>query len=283
MLTKRTFALAAIFGAAFWGCQQSGGNLDDAERWATDFVANFQQIMPQVPLLQSQKSNMLDEKEAYAVQQQVIDKFRASGEKMIGYKLGLTGKVRPFGAPEPVYGQLWSSMQLAQSDTVRLSHFVQAMVEVELAFYFADDVDYPVAPEQLRKAVAAVAPAIELPDLAFSSMENLSYLDLIAANVGARHLIVGEKQPISNVDINALQVRIAHNGALAGQGSASAVMGDQWSALAFLAEKLHARDKKIKAGEVVLTGTMTAMSPAKVGRYDADFGELGSLYFWCKP
>lgn len=66
------------------------------------------------------------------------------------------------------------------------------MLEIEIAFIFGKDVTYPITLEDLPTAIDKVTPAVELPDLFFKNLNNLDWKDLIALNVAARRVIIGD-------------------------------------------------------------------------------------------
>ncbi len=232
----------------------------------------------QVPNL-TQEFPDTDYDAAYAFQEALIDSFEADGDELIGYKVGLTGPVLPFGAEEPVYGRLYDSMLVRPNGKVHRSDFVVPMVEIELAFIFGEDVTYPITQEELAEKVVAVAPAVEFPDLVFEDLPNLYWLDIIALNVSPRKVLIGRPVPIERVDVNNISVIVRRDGDVINEGVSTNVLGDQWESLLFLVERLHARGYQIEAGDVVITGAMSGMFPASVGHYQVSYEDLGRLRF----
>jgi hypothetical protein len=167
---------------------------------------------------------------------------------------------------------------------IYLSDFVKAMVEIEIAFIFSEDVNEdvadPVTLEKLQASVDKVAPAVEVPDLLFADMQKLSWLDLIAVDVAPRRVIIGKEMNLDEVeDVNTITVVAKHEGQIVSQGAATNVMGNQWAALLFLVEKLNSRGYQVKKGDIVITGAMNTMFPAARGTYEVDYGELGMIKF----
>ncbi|MEM7133862.1 MAG: fumarylacetoacetate hydrolase family protein [Chloroflexota bacterium] len=243
-----------------------------------DEFFNLYQAVEPIPLL-SQTIENLSYADAYTFQESLSAQFEDTGDSRVGYKLGLTGPQRPFGAEEPLYGRIHKSMILDNQETVQLSHFVRAMMELEIAFIFENDLDYPATPESLSLAISHVAPAVELPDLLFADMENLSWLDLIAIGVAPRRVIVGDLVALDDIDVNEVSVQASYNGEASTEGLGANVMGDQWVALDFLAEKLNDRGVQIRAGDIVITGSMSPMVPINPGQYEVDYGSLGQIAF----
>ena len=246
-----------------------------------DEVATYvdlHQTLQPVPLLTAQVPD-LSYDEAYTFQEQYTKALQNNGQEQIGYKLGLTGPQKPFGATEAIYGRLFDSMRKEDGDVINTTDFVKGMIEVELAFTFASDVSYPITTEALQASVREIAPAIELPDLIFSDMQNLSWLDLIATGVAPRQMIVGAGMPLDGLDVNTVQTVAKLNGEVINEAPASDALGNQWDALLFLAEKLNERGYRIEAGDVVITGALGNMLPGKPGTYEIDYGELGQINF----
>jgi len=231
-----------------------------------------------VPLLTQSEADFSYE-DAYTFQEAFVEEFEEAGDERIGYKLGLTGAERPFGATEALYGRLFESMVEQEGQQIDLSGFVSGRLELEMAFTFEEDVSASVTVDELKEAVGTVAPAVELPDLLFADMPNLSWLDLIALDVAPRELIIGEPVPVERVDVNNITVQAIYNGEAISEGASTNVMGDQWTALLFLVEKLDARGHQIKAGDIVITGAMSGLLPAEPGTYEIDYGEFGTIRF----
>ena len=284
MVTRQRTILLMATLLLLVGCQvqlvEAPGPESAGEPYAetlTQYVDLYQAVQPLPLVTQSEPGFTYDD--AYNFQEQFVAQLTAQGGEPVGYKLGLTGPERPFGAEEPLYGRIFDFMLRDAAEPVQLDNFVRAMLELEMAFYFTNDVPAPVTVEALQDAVGSVAPAVELPDLLFDDMQNLSWLDLIATGVAPRQVIIGEPMPFDAVDVNAVSVVAENNGEMVAEGVGSNVLGDQWAALAFLAEKLNERGQGIQAGDVVISGAMAPMIPLAPGAYTVNYGALGTLEF----
>ncbi len=198
-----------------------------------------------------------------------------------GYKGGLTSESswRKFAVESPVTGVLPAQGQLGNGAKISLDSFINPMIEVELAFVFSKRINSEITSvEQLKDKVAFVAPALELPDLAFSDLDNLTGKDLIAANVAASRYMVGTKvDNWQKVNLDGLNVTLTHQGQVVSRGEGSDAMGSQWQAALWLVNELVRQHKVIRPGDVLLTGSLGTMVQAEAGDYQADFGELGTL------
>ena len=83
--------------------------------------------------------------DAYKIQQLNIERRLAGGEKVIGHKIGLTGKPmqEKFGVNEPDYGHLLDSMYQDESDPLDLGQLIDPQVEVEPGFVLGKDLAGP--------------------------------------------------------------------------------------------------------------------------------------------
>src|SRR5256886_3199463 len=74
--------------------------------------------------------------DGYAVQQQLTGMLLADGDRIVGYKVGLTSKPmqQMIGVDQPDYGPVLGSTVYADGDSVPLSGFIQPKIEAEIAF-----------------------------------------------------------------------------------------------------------------------------------------------------
>lgn len=243
-----------------------------------EYLAAYEAVEP-APLPSQFDEDGMTYDEAYDFQEALVAQMEAEGAQQVGYKLGLTGPKRPFGAEEPLYGRMLDFMVLENGAQVPASDFVKPLGEWEIAYFFDKDVLYPVTVEELQDAVGQIAPAVELPDLVFADMKNLTWLDLIASDIAPRRVVIGDKVSDDDFDENAIAPVTTLDGEVISEGIGSAVMGDQWEALRFLAEKLNERGEQIHAGDFVISGAMNPLTPLEPGSYTVDYGPFGVITF----
>ena len=229
--------------------------------------------------LASQMINGLTAAQAQKIQDVLVRKMIDRGEIPMGYKAGLwaSGAQKRFGYDAPVAGTIFKSM-LRWPGIVYLKNHARLFIESEIGFRLKEEITIPVDNLlDLKKAVAIVFPAIELPDVAYSNMKLLKGVDLIATNVAARKVLIGNATRVE--DLNAVTVRLIHNGQQIASGTGNMAGGDQWEALKWLVNDVLARGGEIKAGDVFITGSLTGLIPAKPGKYVADYGSFGMIEF----
>ena len=105
---------------------------------------------------------------AYRIQDELREALVARGERVVGWKAGLTGRIaqETMGIHHPVAGFLLGDGVYATGDTAPLSRFAELVVEVEVAFVMRKDLAGPgVTAATALLAVEGALPALELADL----------------------------------------------------------------------------------------------------------------------
>ena len=229
--------------------------------------------------LSSQASDGLTVDQAYEIQEKLVEIRVNKGEEIVGYKAGLTSapSQKKFGVTEAARGTLFKSM-IQWPGTMYQKNFARMFIETEIGFRLGKDITEPVEDiEFLKKAVAIVFPAIELPDLSFTDMKQIKGTDIIAANVVARKVMVGDAVWVK--DVNAISVKLFHDGNEITSGVGKNALGDQWEALKWVVNDVLARGGEVKEGYIIITGCVSKLLPAKPGKYVADYGDFGKIEF----
>lgn len=218
---------------------------------------------------------------AYAFGGEVASALPVAGERF-GYKFGCGAAVCPFAEHIPLVGTLWEPMVVPDGSPIDQAEWVRGFAEGEMAFRLNADITEPVTGEQVRELVSDVAPSAELPDFAFGSrpLNETPILDVIADNGIARGLVLGEFQPVGEIDVDSIVMRGTRDGVEVLSGDAQDVTaGSHWDALALAISLLLENGRPVQAGDVIITGTMGDPTPLEKGSYNLDFGDLGSVGF----
>lgn len=207
-----------------------------------------------------------------------------AGQAADGFKGGLTGRGDPqrFGLEQPLAGALPPGSALQSTDnTFELDSrkYHRAMVELELGFVFEKPITASdVSVQEIKAAVAAVFPVLELPDLGFAGEGSLHGKDVIAANASAKHYIRGPKAIHPITEINDLVLKLYKDEELIVEGVGSDAMGDQWRALQWLVKQRLSSGWSIKKGQILITGAIGKMVALPPGQYRAEFGDQASIF-----
>lgn len=218
--------------------------------------------------------------EAYAVQDRLRERLVADGERVIGWKAGFTnaGLQKTYGVAEPVCGFLLGSGVLPSGAEVPMSRFGSLVVEAEVAFVMRTDLAGPgVTPPRALQAVEGAMPALELVDFRMSG--KLVASDLVADGVFASAIVVGTMlTPVAHLDLALEGLVYELSGAIAATNTAAEVMGSPVNSLAWLANHLGARGLGLRAGDIVMSGSVSALLRPKAGDLvRATYTRLGSV------
>ena len=115
----------------------------------------------------------------------------------------------------------------------------------------------PFTAEWVAEAIEAYHPAIEIVDDRYADWQTLGAPTLIADDFFAAGCVLGKAVTRSSApDMIKVIGRALINGVEAGQGTGADVLGHPHNALAWLANHLAAEGKGLRAGEIVLTGSL---------------------------
>ncbi|MFF2307836.1 2-keto-4-pentenoate hydratase [Streptomyces sp. NPDC058128] len=212
-----------------------------------------------------------DTDEAYAVQEALVARRLARGERLTGFKLGFTSraKMRQMGVSDLIHGRLTDRMAIPDGGRVDTTALIHPRVEPEVAFLLGDTLRPGGDP---LAAVAAVAPALEVIDSRYHGFR-FSLPEVIADNTSAAGYAVGPWSAPG--DLDNLGVLLEVDGRLAETGSTAAILGSPLRALAAAARLAGA----LEPGTVVLAGAATAAVPLPPGTHvRATVAGLGTVH-----
>jgi 2-keto-4-pentenoate hydratase len=206
-----------------------------------------------------------DEAEAYKVQDQLHELLNEAGYgKRVGYKIGCTTPVMQefLGIKNPCAGAVYNTSTNYIATSAQYQNFSHPGVECEIAAFIGSDL--PSAPdgtpftrESVTPAVQALFGAIEIVDDRWTDYKTVDTPSLIADDFFASGIVLSQPKPVK--DAPDLATAIGHmtiNGKRVGEGTTGDIMGHPYEALAWLANSLAERGKHLKAGEVVMLGSV---------------------------
>lgn len=217
---------------------------------------------------------------AYRLQNELREALVAQGERLVGWKAGFTGRgaQQSFGVDHPVCGFLLASGLYAAGEAVPVARFAQLVVEVEIAFVMKRDLAGPgVSTASALTAVDGVLPALELVDFRFSGKPTAS--DVVADGVFANAVVLGQPlTALAGLDLALEGVVYEHNGQVAATNAAAEVMGNPVNSLVWIANHLGGRGLGLKAGDLVMSGSISTLLRPKAGDVvSARFTRLGAV------
>jgi len=213
-----------------------------------------------------------DDTEAYRMQDAFVGLLLADGAgPVIGYKIALTSKAMQemVGSNQPSAGVLLHTRRYDSPTTLKADAFQHLGIECELAVELAEDLplsSLPLSIEQVASKVAAIRPAFELVEDRNADYENLAVGSLIADNAWNGGIVVGA--PLNgwrDTDLAAWPARLTINDREADAGVLGDAMGHPFKVVAWLADHLAARGQSLKAGMILMTGSVVRTQFARAG------------------
>ncbi|MDF1595840.1 MAG: fumarylacetoacetate hydrolase family protein [Acidimicrobiia bacterium] len=181
------------------------------------------------------------------------------GATAIGWKVG-------FGSPSahelmqitsPLVGYLTSSTKFESGAQIAVTGWKQAMVEFEVAVYIGADLDAGAGEEDIRSAISALGPAIELADVDLP-VEAAGIEAILARNIFHKGVILGDPdENRAGLDITDLVARVLIDGQERfTTRDLQTIAGSHTTAVATVANTLSAGGEMLRAGDVIITGSI---------------------------
>jgi 2-keto-4-pentenoate hydratase len=202
------------------------------------------------------------EAEGYRIQGAVHDLLSADFGVLVGYKIGCTSAVmqRYLDIPHPCSGGVFAKGVHQSGVSLRAGDFVRVGVECEIAVRLARDLPPSQAPftaDAVAQAIEAYLPAIEIVDDRYADWQTLGAPTLVADDFFAAGCVLGKPVARSAApDLLEVIGRAIVNGVEVGQGTGADVLGHPHNALAWLANHIASAGKSLRAGQIVLTGSL---------------------------
>src|SRR6201747_1531099 len=204
----------------------------------------------------------LDEAGGYRIQDAVHVMLAGDVGPLVGYKIGCTSAVlqRYLGIPQPRAGGGFAKGVHNSGVSLRYGDYVRVGVECEIAVRLARDLASSGATftaDSVAPSIDAYHPAIEIVDDRYADWRTIGAPTLVADDFFAAGCVLGK--PVSRAAAPDLLdvVGIAFiNGIEVGRGTGADVLGHPHAALAWLANHLAGGRKSLRAGQIVLTGSL---------------------------
>ena len=204
-----------------------------------------------------------DEREGYAVQEEVHRRLAAAGSgPLAGRKIGCTSAVmqRFLGIDHPCAGGVPASLVHTGTARIPVPRTARVGVECEMAVRLARDLpgdeDAPLDP---AAAVGSCMAAIEIVEDRYVDYATLDTPTLIADDFFAAGCVLAPEQPgLPPGGLADVGATMLVNGDPVGRGTGRDVLGDPLNALAWLMRSASERGAPLRAGELVLLGSLVA-------------------------
>lgn len=220
--------------------------------------------------------------DAYHISLGILQRRLAAGDRLVGKKIGVTSAAvqRMLNVHQPDFGFITQQMWFANDAEISLSanKLIQPRAEGEIAFRLKHDLSGPgVTEADVLEATECVLPCFEIVDSRIQNWK-IRIQDTVADNASCGVFVLGdEARDPRELDLPNLHMRVSKNGAPLSEGLGSAVQGNPLTAVAWLANTLGRYDIPFKAGEIILSGSLVPLEPARAGdRFELSIDGLGS-------
>ncbi|OUM04039.1 2-oxopent-4-enoate hydratase [Variovorax sp. JS1663] len=232
---------------------------------------------PVAPL--SERHEGIGIEDAYRIQQRMIARRLEAGERVVGKKIGVTSRavMNMLGVYQPDFGYLLDGMVVNEGEAIDSATLIQPKAEGEIAFVLKRDLMGPgIGAADVLAATECVMPCFEIVDSRIRDWK-IKIADTVADNASCGVFVLGDSAvDPRRADLTTCGMVLEKNGEIVATGAGAAALGSPLNAVAWLANTLGQLGIGLKAGEVVLSGALAAMFPAKAGdNFRVSIGGLG--------
>ncbi|MFI0376182.1 MAG: 2-oxopent-4-enoate hydratase [Candidatus Thiodiazotropha sp.] len=219
--------------------------------------------------------------DAYHVSLRMVNRRVENGESIIGKKIGVTSKAvqNMLNVHQPDFGYLTDRMVYGNGDEMPISEkLIQPRAEGEIAFMLKRDLIGPgVSNADVLRATEAVIPCFEIVDSRIRDWR-IKIQDTVADNASCGLFVLGDKAvDPRKVDLATAGMVVEKNGELLSTGAGAAALGSPVNCVAWLANTLGSFGIPLKAGEVILSGSLVPLEPVVAGDFmRVEIGGIGS-------
>ncbi len=218
------------------------------------------------PLTERYPEITLDD--AYQVQQRMIRRRLERGERVVGKKIGVTSAavMNLLGVRQPDFGYMLDGMIVNDGQGVAMNSLIQPKAEGEIAFVMKSDIMGPgLTAVDILAATEGVMTCFEIVDSRIRDWK-IKIQDTVADNASCGVFVLGDRlvDP-RRVDLTSCGMVLEKNGEVACTGAGAATLGNPVNAMVWLANTLGRLGIALKAGEVVLSGSLGPMIPVRTG------------------
>ena len=264
------------------------GFLDSADvrSYANEFLRARTLQRPEWPRFTARQSTD-DLSSALAVQRRIVRHAVRQGDEIAGYKSRLAPASNANETGVLTHGVLMKSGRISATGTtvVPLSEQPAILFEAKIGYVIAVDIGSKLrVPRQAMTAVESVMPVVELPEnLATRIKGEVGVVDEVAANLGSHQYIVGSAQPAPALNaVERPKVTVKREGKELLASANPDGPAHEAETLMTLINQVIDAGHVIHRGDVLLGPALLVYESDVRGKYEADFGTMGTILFRIK-
>jgi 2-keto-4-pentenoate hydratase len=202
-----------------------------------------------------------------------------AGSVHLGWKAGFgsSAALERLGTEGSLIGYLLQESVVPSGGTAPVAGWTKAVLEPEIAVHLARNVPGGAGEDAAREAIGALGAAFELADIDFPPDDPEA---ILVANVYQRAVVLGPASEAgARGDLTGVEARVMRDGVeVARTDDPEELTGGIVELLGYLAELLEAFGEQLRAGDVVIAGTVVpALEVAEGGAIHFDLGPLGTV------
>ena len=219
--------------------------------------------------------------DSYHISLRMLERRVEAGARVIGKKIGVTSKAvqNMLNVYQPDFGFLTDDMAFSSGGEMPISdRLIQPRAEGEIAFILKHDLVGPgITNADVIRATECVLPCFEIVDSRIDDWK-IKIQDTVADNASCGLFVLGDSAvDPRKVDLVTCGMVVEKNGSILSTGAGAAALGSPVNCVAWLANTLGNFGISLKAGEVILSGSLVPLEPIVAGDYmRVDIGGIGS-------
>jgi 2-oxo-3-hexenedioate decarboxylase/2-keto-4-pentenoate hydratase len=221
--------------------------------------------------------------DAYRIQDALVALVAAeTGTAAAGYKIGLTTKrMQAFcGIDQPIAGVVLADRVVQSGARLDPQAYGRLGIEFEICVRLGCELPGREAPylvSEVAAAIDGVCAAVEIVDDRGADYAALDAVSLVADNSWNAGVVLGAFRT-PDMDLAAAVGTVTKSGETIGSGTGADVLGHPLAAVAWLADHLGLSGRSLRAGDLVMTGSMvTTRFPEPGDAYHFDIAGLGTV------
>ncbi len=215
--------------------------------------------------------------EGYQLQEVVFAALEPERGGLAGYKVAVTtaSLQRMLSIDHPLAGRIHAGQVYESGVTLPRGRLITPAVECELVIRIGSDVPNPsgdLDQDAISDHVGEVIVGFEIIDARGEGLDAVGAHGLVADRCAFEGVVLGDRvADWSALDLSACPASLAWGndaepaGGLTEQGNTGAAMGHPFAGVAWISNHLAQRGQILRAGDLVLTGSLFAPRPAQTG------------------
>ena len=196
----------------------------------------------------------------------------AGGDKSLGWKVGFgaPAMLKQLGISGPLVGFLTQNARVQSGGSVSLTGWAKPVAEPEIAVHIGCDVPAGADGDTAAGAIAGISPAIELVDV-HTPLQDPEWI--LSENIYQRHVVLGGTGTMrAGAKPDGLTCRIMRHGKESARTTDPQANTGQWVEIVrHVADVLAAFGERLRAGEIIITGSVVPPLTLEPGEADIAF------------